>query len=99
MKNKTGLILCNHCQHYLTKEHFTKFHSLKVITKRWCNVCLNGWDSAEDFAKKAVERKPLTPTDQRCANHVNSEYSKQRRANKKRLEAIEEKRFSEEWEL
>ena len=98
--NRTNLILCNHCQHYLTKVHFAKFYSHKAITKRWCDVCLTGWDSAEDFAKKAVENKPFRESDQRCSNHVNSEYSKQKRANKKRFEELHLNKFSDdEWDL
>lgn len=99
MKNHTNMIVCLRCGHLKHKNEFSQWFSLRKITKRWCNCCQEQVDSPEVFQEKveAIQESNKRGFGQ-FKNHANSEYSKQKRANKKRLAEIEEKRFSDEWD-
>ena len=100
MKNHTAMIVCLRCNKLKHKSEFMRFFSLKKVTKRWCDCCQGNIDSPEEFDEKvnAVKQSNKRGFGQ-FKNQAETKYSLQKRANQKRLAELEEKRFSDEWDL
>lgn len=100
MKNKTAMIVCLGCNKLKHKDSFRTYFSFHHVTKRWCDVCQEAVEPQEEFdAKVKAERERKNNNHGEFSNHVDTNYSQQKRENKRRLDAIESAKFSEEWEL
>lgn len=100
MKNHTPMIVCMRCGHLKHKDEFRQYFSLRKVAKRWCDCCQDNIDPPEVFAQKVeVMKKANQRGFGQFKNQDETQYSAQKRANKKRFAELEEKRFSDEWDL
>ena len=98
MKNHTPMVVCLNCNKLKHKNEFSKYYGFRRITKRWCNSCIENPEPIEVFEEKvdAIRQANVNPFN--TLTPADTKYSLQKRKNRERMQAYEDRRFSDEWD-